>query len=244
MTFLCYIDQMLSIIIPTFNELNNGIIQRTLKLLSEIEDIEVILVDSYSTDGTVELINSYPFKLIQTNTTSRAKRLNEGILAATHDMIILHHPRSILSSEGIEHLKSNKDIYTWGAFKHQFDKSHYLLKFTSWWSNFGRGSRGIFYLDHCIFAKKDILLQVGLIPEVDIFEDTEISIRLKQITKPTLLPYPSTTLAIRFTKNGIWKQALLNQKMKWQYYLKSDHKQMNKSYENGLNLNSNYNKDK
>jgi glycosyltransferase involved in cell wall biosynthesis len=232
---------MLSIVIPTFNELQNNLLEDILKLLQSIDKkIEVICVDSYSTDGTTELIAKYKVKLIQTKTNSRAIRLNIGIRAATGDIVLLHHPRSILTKDGINHLMNNDDI-TWGAFKHKFDTSHPLLNFTSFWSNYCRGQiKGIYYLDHCIFAKKTLLEKVGLIPEVDIFEDTEISLKLRKLSRPVRLPYYATTLAVRFTKNGVWTQAFLNQKLKIQYYLKLNHKEMNKDYEKGLELNSNY----
>jgi glycosyltransferase involved in cell wall biosynthesis len=232
---------MLSVVIPTFNEIQNNILEDILKLLSGSKDIEVLCVDSFSTDGTKELIEKYQAKLIQVETNSRAKRLNIGIKSATGDMILLHHPRSLLTADGLRYLVTHAAELKWGAFTHKFDTTHPLLAFTSWWSNYGRGElRSIYYLDHCIFVKKSIIEKVGYIPEVDIFEDTEISLKLRKIARPTRLNFPATTLAIRFTKNGIWKQAILNQKLKWKFYYKTNHKEMNKDYEQGLELNSKY----
>ena len=70
---------MLSIIIPTFNEMGNGYLNKILPMLNQIDGIEVIIVDGHSTDGTVEYINRFSFKLIQVETTSRGKRLNIGM---------------------------------------------------------------------------------------------------------------------------------------------------------------------
>jgi glycosyltransferase involved in cell wall biosynthesis len=233
---------MLSVIIPTFNEMQNHYLQKSLPILTQT-NAQIIVVDSFSTDGTTDFVKQYPVTLLQHDTTSRAGRLNAGIQAATGEMILLHHPRSVLPLNGIQHLIDHANELQWGAFTHHFDVDHRLLAFTSWYSNHVRGDvNHIYYLDHCLFARKELLLKVGLIPEVDIFEDTEICKKLRKLTPPIRLPYSSTTSAIRFIKNGIWRQAILNQKMKWMYYFKTDHKKMNKNYDN-LNLNSTYERD-
>jgi glycosyltransferase involved in cell wall biosynthesis len=233
---------MLSIIIPTHNEIKNNFIQQSFKLLSTIKNIEVIVVDTDSTDGTKELAKKYGHKVIETDTNSRAKRLNIGIKAARGEFILLHHPRSLLNQKGIQFLVDHKEVYEWGAFTHTFNLQSPMLKFTSFYSNYIRGKRGIFYLDHCIFCSKYLLDSVGLVPEMDIFEDTALSVKLRERATPTLLPYKSVTSAIRFKKNGFWSQAIKNQILKLKFYIRSDHKSMNKNYEEGLELNSNYKK--
>ncbi len=231
---------MLSIIIPTFNEMANQYLEKSIPILMCCKNIEIIIVDSYSTDGTYEFLKQFDLKIIQVKTTSRAIRLNTGIKEASAKMVVLHHPRSYLSTDAIDFLNTYQDRYEWGAFTHKFDTAHPLLRFTSFWSNFGRARRGIFYLDHCIFAKKDLLIKMNYIPEVDIFEDTALSLGLRKQAKHQLLPFESTTSAIRFQKNGMWKQSYLNQKLKWKYYFNIDHKKMNKTYESGLTLNTDY----
>jgi hypothetical protein len=91
---------------------------------------------------------------------------------------------------------------------------------------------------------KDVLNQLPKppIPDVDIFEDTELSIRLSKVSKPKLIPIKVTTSAIRFSKNGLWKQSLMNQSLKAAYHLGIDPKKMNSLYEKGLSLNSKYEK--
>ncbi len=225
---------------PTFNEMKNDYIQKSFPLLAQLKNCEIIIVDSHSTDGTAELAKKYGFKLITVDTTSRARRLNIGIDHAQAPMILLHHPRSLLTLKGLQHLQEDKDLI-WGAFTHQFDLKHYLLWFTSFNSNYLRGRlRGIFYLDHCIFAQKLLLEKSNKLPEIDIFEDTELCLRLRKLARPALIPFPAITSAIRFEKNGVWKQALRNQLLKFKYYFKADHTKMNQEYEKNLELNSKY----
>jgi hypothetical protein len=200
-------------------------------------------VDGGSTDDTVSLIKQSDAKLIVTDLCSRAGRLNAGIKQAKFDMVLLHHPRSLVDIEGIKALTNHTSETSWGAFTHQFNIHHPLLNFTSWYSNRIRGDRrGVYYLDHCLFVQKKLLFDVGLIQKIDIFEDTEICLKLNKKTKPVRLPYISQTSAVRFQTNGIYRQALKNQYMKWCYYFRGSDKKMNALYEKGIELNTQYKK--
>lgn len=229
---------MFSVIIPTFNEIKNGYLESALKLLKG--KAEIIVVDSSSTDGTSELVKKYADKLISVTTQSRAERLNIGVAQAEGDIIILHHPRSILQASSFDELKDLDQDIKWGAFTHKFDTDHPLLRFTSWYSNKIRGDKSkIYYLDHCLFIRKEISSKVFPIPKMDIFEDTEICKRLKDC-KGKRLSSISTTSAIRFETNGVLWQCLTNLYLKLLYKFNSDHKRMNKLYEKNTKLNSDY----
>jgi len=232
----------LSVIIPTLNESSNAYFPRILESLSTMREIEIIISDGGSTDNTLKLAEYSQVKILSNQTSSRAERLNYGLKEATGEIILLHHPRSLISLEGIEHLLSMTSHLHWGGFTHSFDFRHPLLKFTSWYSNNIRGGiSGIIYLDHCIFLKREVLQKFGELPKVDIFEDTILSqILLEKYGKPTILPHLVETSAIRFRTNGIWKQALLNQYLKIKFHLNGNHKKMNELYEKDISLNSKY----
>ncbi len=208
---------MLSVIIPTNSESETIQFQLAVTSLSKNKNVELICID-------------------KSEAKTRAERLNLGFERAQGSMILFHHPRSFVDPQGIDYLIEHCDKVIWGAFTHRFDEAHFLLKFTSWYSNNIRGQgRGIFYLDHCIFFHRS-LKKIPL-PPVEIFEDTVLSAQLRDQQAPILLPFRSTTSALRFTKNGVWRQAMLNQIMKIGFYLKASPEQMNKIYERGLNLN-------
>jgi glycosyltransferase involved in cell wall biosynthesis len=232
---------LLSIVVPTLNESKTGYLSKILSAYLGMDGIEIICVDGGSKDDTISLIKQSNAKLIATDVCSRAGRLNAGIKQAKFDMVLLHHPRSLVDIEGLKALANRTAEIRWGAFTHQFSISHPLLNFTSWYSNHIRGGlRGIYYLDHCLFAQKQLLLDVGLLPEIDIFEDTEICLRLKKQAKPIRLPYISRTSAVRFQVHGIYRQALKNQYLKWSYYFKRSDNEMNRLYEKGIELNTEY----
>ncbi len=231
---------MLSIILPTQNEMRSGLLESILACLVQVNDAEIIVVDGGSDDGTLELLSKFDLKLIAEQGASRAAKLNAGIAAASGDMIFLHHPRSLVQPESFQQVAGlgNNGARVWGGLSHQFDHDHPLLRFTSWYSNKIRCDRaGILYLDHCIFFDRRFKDEGLKIPDVDIFEDTELSKLLRRHSRPVRLSAVARTSAVRFKRNGIYRQALLNQWMKLAYYLNFSHDKMNRLYEKGLNLN-------
>ncbi len=235
------VNYKLSIIIPTNNEVHLGILKKALAQLANLSAIEIICVDRKSQDGTQDIIKTTTSQLIETDANTRAARMNIGINNAKGDIILLHHPRSFLDIEGIRCLQELDSEVMWGGFTHIFDqKEHILLKFTSWYSNQIRfDKRGIIYLDHCIFFRRSLLDgDPTPVPELDIFEDTAFSLKLREKAFPHRLPYLSTTSAYRFQKNGIIRQLLLNQILKIGYFFNVPARTMNRIYEKALNLNS------
>lgn len=89
--FLPYIDMNCSIIIRAYNEerhlgrLLQGIRHQTLK------DVEIILVDSGSTDSTVEIAESYDARVVRIapEEFTFGRSLNYGIREATSDFIVI-----------------------------------------------------------------------------------------------------------------------------------------------------------
>ncbi len=231
---------MLSIILPVFNESRCNYLDRILQNLSQLDSAEIIIIDGGSTDDTVSRINNAGFSVLELPDSSRAARLNYGLDAASGELIFLHHPRSLVSPDILAGLETRLGVSRpcWGGLSHQFDLQHPLLRFTSWYSNRIRCDwRGIVYLDHCLFLHRSFVDQGYRFPAVEIFEDTRFSLQLRQKQKPIRLKDFCTTSAIRFSRNGIYRQALLNQMLKIGFWLKTSPKTMNRHYEKGLELN-------
>jgi hypothetical protein len=225
-----------SVVLPLGPDARSGWISRILDRLAEAGGLEVVCVDP-SEDGEASLLSGRCDRVVRLKTRSRAERLQAGIEASSGEFIMLHHPRSLIEKEGLCRLRDDAESLLWGGFTHAFDWDHPLLRFTSWYSNRVRaGLKGIVYLDHCIFFRRDLLIRP--IPAVEIFEDTELSRILGESGPPALLPFVSTTSAVRFKSNGVWRQAFLNANLKLDYLLGGSDLAMNARYERGLGLNS------
>jgi glycosyltransferase involved in cell wall biosynthesis len=243
----------LSIILPCLNEIRHGYLDRILtnliaQLVPQNCEKEIIAVVSASEDGTDLILDEYAarspeMQVVRSQAKNRAQRLNDGIAVSTGDIVLLHHPATLLPEhiaiQMIEQaLASGRD---WGAFSHSFDFTHPLLRFTSWYSDNVRVKhKGIVYLDHCPFIKRQVLAEIGNIPDLDIFEDTVLSDRLCQFSKPLLAQGKVITSARRFQQRGIYRHAMLNQWLKLCYHLNIDPKFLNRVYEKRYSINTKY----
>jgi hypothetical protein len=237
---------LISVVLPCLNEIRHGYLERILaNLAAQQGPKELIAVVSPCTDATLETLRQYPqWQILETQAQNRAQRLTAGIYASGGEVVLLHHPATLLPEKialrQIEALMGDPEI-AWGGFHHSFDWDHWLLRFTSWYSNQVRSHHSrILYLDHCIFARRTLLEKIGGVPDMDIFEDTVLSQRLSQFGAPALLPSKIVTSARRFKQRGIYKQALLNQLLKGMYHARLDPSWMNWLYERQSQINVAY----
>ena len=230
-------DIQLSLITSIYNGKVSKELKEMIKLVESESRVELIIVNS---GDKLSLVSTDNIIVSEIKTNLRAQRLNHGAQLASSQKYLFVHPRSTVEKEALYYLISNNTIY-WGGLTHCFDKNTIFFKFTSWYSNHVRAKlRQIFYLDHCLYVRKPLFDEIGGFPLLSIFEDTAISENLAQLKYGELLPFHSQTSSIRFEKNGVIRQGLLNQVLKVAYILGVDHDRMNKIYEKGLELNSKY----
>ena len=228
----------LSIIISTYNDMSYGYIEQICKEIAHIPETEIIVVDGGSKDKTVDCAKQFGAKVLVMPNSTRGKRLHVGAEHSNGRMLFFHHPRTIIPREAVEYLILKVNELSWGGFTHQFDSSSFLAQWTSWYSNEIRiKKRGIVYLDHGIFVQTPLYRRSGGFPDFPIFEDTALSMQLRKLQPPTLLPQKSVVSSIRFKKNGWVYQTALNQLMKLGYLFGISPKTLYKMYERGLWLN-------
>lgn len=237
---------MISIVLPCLNEVRHGYLpQIILNLAAQKGEKEIIAVVSESTDGTLEHLRREPaIQVIESTANNRAQRLNAGIAASRGEIVLLHHPATLLPANDALLLidKAFQDpAVMWSGFRHQFDLDHWLLRYTSWYSSTVRPRWGrILYLDHCVAVRRSLLDTIGGVPDMDIFEDTVLSQRLGRYAPPIVLPGMIMTSARRYRSRGIYQQALFNQMLKVMYHLKIDPRWMNQLYEQKEQINVKY----
>jgi hypothetical protein len=237
---------VISVVLPCLNEIRHGYLPRIIKNLEgQTGPKELIAVVSPSQDGTLEMLARSPqFRVIEADAKNRAQRLNIGIQASRGEVVLLHHPATVLPDTQALTLidKAFQDpLVMWSGFRHQFDLDHWLLRYTSWYSTVVRPRWGrIVYLDHCVAVRRSQLTEIGGVPDMDIFEDTLLSRRLSQFGAPVILPGTAITSARRYRNRGIYRQAVMNQTLKLMYYLKLDPRRMNRLYEQTTQINVRY----
>ena len=84
---------MISVILPTFNEIDSGYLGPIMSRLPRLSQAEILAVDGGSTDGTVEFIDRHGVEVLSLPGSSRAARMNLGIEQSQGEMLLLHHPR-------------------------------------------------------------------------------------------------------------------------------------------------------
>ncbi|MFK8184850.1 MAG: glycosyltransferase [Phormidesmis sp.] len=243
---------MLSVVLPCFNESRHGYLPQILEnLRGQKGNKQLIAVVSPSEDDTLRIIQQFPeIDIIEADASNRAQRLNIGIEASAGDSVLLHHPATLLPIEdAFSQAEAALAEAAWGGFVHSFDMDHWLLRFTSWYSTQQRSHRQrILYLDHCIFARRQALVDIGGVPDMDIFEDTALSLALAQWGEqaglqkgaPAIATGKVITSARRFRDRGIYRQAILNQLLKFMYLTRQDPKKLNWLYESKSQINVSY----
>ena len=237
---------MISVVLPCVNELRHGYLPEIIEnLRAQQGDKELIAVVSPSADETVSVLQAAPyFRVIESDAKNRAQRLNVGIQASQGDVVLLHHPATLLPpATALKQIATafQDPTVMWSGFRHQFDLSHWLLRYTSWYSSTVRPRWGqILYLDHCVAVRRSLLDDIGGVPDLDIFEDTVLSQRLREHGAPKILPGTVVTSARRYRDRGVYRQALMNQSLKVMYHLQLDSRWMNRLYERKVQINVTY----
>lgn len=200
----------ISIIIPVLNEARN--IKQAVASTQPSTNVEVIVVDGGSNDGTVEIAESLGVKLISAP-RGRAAQMNAGALAASGEILLFLHADSRLSAgfDIMVRTALQQPGVVAGAFAVQIDAQLWSLRLVEWGVNWRSRFLQMPYGDQAIFVTKQIFHGIGKFPEIPIMEDFELIRRLRRTGKITIIHVPILTSARRWLKNGVFKTTLTNQ---------------------------------
>jgi rSAM/selenodomain-associated transferase 2 len=209
-------SQKISIIIPVLNEI--GPIAATIASTYSSKNIETIVVDGGSIDGTVELVRSLA-PIVLSAPKGRAAQMNAGAAAATGEILLFLHADTRLPPDfdriirtALETpLEGSENGVVAGAFALQIDSPLRSLRAIEW----GVSCRSRFlqmpYGDQAIFLTAKTFHQIGGFAELPIMEDFDLIARLKNLGKIAIVSEPVVTSPRRWLKKGVIQTTLMNQ---------------------------------
>jgi rSAM/selenodomain-associated transferase 2/rSAM/selenodomain-associated transferase 1 len=208
----------LSIIIPALNEADT--IESTLSHLERVDNLEIIVVDGGSTDGTVDLAASSGAKVMQTN-AGKAIQMNSGAAAATGKVLVFLHADTRMPKDFVDHIHSvlsQKNVVA-GAFRLSIDSRAAGIRFIERMTDLRSRLLQLPYGDQALFMKKSIFEAIGGFTDVPIMEDFMLVRRLRRKGKIAILPAAVTTSPRRWLHFGIFKTWWVNQMIIIAFYL-------------------------
>jgi len=159
----------LTVVIPSLNEENH--IRRAI-LSATDRDVEVIVADGGSTDGTIRLAEGLGACVIHTP-LGRARQQNCGAAAAKGENLLFLHADTRLPEDYVSHvfetLMAQGSVL--GAFRFKTDFRSPLMRLVEWMTHLRSKYLRLPYGDQAIFMKKVIFERAGGFPVVPIGED-------------------------------------------------------------------------
>ncbi len=211
---------LVSVIIPALNEAKH--IQACLAAAWRdyaSDQIEVIVVDGGSRDGTPELVAAWasvgdlaqPVKLLHAP-RGRAVQMNAGAASARGEILVFCHADSQLPDgwrEAVTEALRAPDV-SGGTFQTLILPANWMLTIRNRW--IFPANWKIMFGDQVQFMRRATFEAVGGFPEIPLMEDVEMSRALHKMGRVVrILPqYRVITSSRRFAERGFLRQSLLN----------------------------------
>jgi rSAM/selenodomain-associated transferase 2 len=189
---------LVSVIIPTLNE--EGFILDAIRAARQDyapDEIEIIVVDGGSQDGTLQLIP--PGVQVLQSKSGRATQMNKGAANAKGDIFVFCHADSRLPQGWREAVveKLNQPDVSGGTFQLAILPERGILKLRNR-INYPANWR-MMYGDQVQFMRRETFEKIGGFPKILIMEDLEMSRSLAQVGKLVRIPLRVQTSSRRFS---------------------------------------------
>ena len=194
------------------------------------EEVEIIVVDGGSSDGTPDLVPAG--ERLLTSAPGRAVQMNRGATAARGRVLLFCHADSRLPEDWLRPVLEALDPpgVSGGSFLIRLEPERgilYLLnrlRYPADWR--------LMYGDQAQFMTRAVFRRVGGFPDVPIMEDLEMMRLLHRVGRLVRLPLRVTSSSRRFLERGPLRQFARDVSFVLRYlYLGADPEELARSYD-------------
>lgn len=221
-----------SIIVPVLNE-QALIAQAVQRLRRDFADSELLVVDGGSTDATIEQVA--PHARVIRSAAGRALQMNEGARHTSGEVLWFVHADTVIAPNAVTQIRAalSDPGVVGGGLTLRFDARSAGLDYLAWTSN--QRARRLHWIfgDQAMFVRRDVFDAVGGFPPLPVMEDLELSRRLHNHGRLTVLPATSTASARRILAQGTWRMVIFMQYLKALHFAGVSPQRIARRYEAG-----------
>ena len=192
---------VISIILPVLNEARG--LAEILTALPVAADVEIILVDGGSSDGTWELAGRFSHLRLLAAPRGRGCQMNAGAWVSRGELLAFLHADTQLVPDHLASLRraAADPAFTAGAFELALSPPTPALRFIAWGANWRSRLFGLPYGDQVLTLRRDLFHALGGFAHRRP-EDLDLVLRLKRFTRLRLLSPPVISSGRRWLEQG------------------------------------------
>jgi rSAM/selenodomain-associated transferase 2 len=200
---------VISIIVPVLNEA--AVLTKTLAGLPAAPNLEVIVVDGGSTDGSLEVVASFPHLRRLRATRGRGAQMNAGAAVAQGEILAFLHADTLLRPAHLAALRraAQDPAFAAGAFQLSLSPPGPALQFIAWGANLRGRLFGLPYGDQVLILRRDLFYNLGGFAHRRP-EDLDLVIRARRFTRVQLLNPPVISSGRRWLQEGYFRTTCQN----------------------------------
>ncbi|MCB0705697.1 MAG: TIGR04283 family arsenosugar biosynthesis glycosyltransferase [Saprospiraceae bacterium] len=221
-----------SVIIPTYNEAAHiGKLIKQLLDNSNPADVEVLVVDAGSTDGTAEIVSGTRATLIRATKKGRSAQMNQGAQQASGRILYFVHGDTLPPESYRSDIEEAISMgYQMGCYRFRFDSDKRALRFNNYMTRFNvLFSRGG---DQSMFISRNDFFALGAFREdYIIMEDFEFLVRAKRNRFSfRIIPKDILVSARKYDNNSYLRVMSANALVFCMYFLGASQETLCKTY--------------